>query len=77
VAPPTPVKQELVAFGWSLQHAFLPWIDPRHGLYLFLAFLPLAIALQVVYRRVRRPTPLVIGHGLMDLSSVLLLLRVG
>lgn len=67
----------LVALGWSLQHSFLPWIDPRHGLYLFLAFVPLTIALQVVYLRVRRLTPLVIGHGLMDLSSVLLLLRVG
>ena len=67
----------LVALGWSLQHSFLPWIDTRHGLYLFLAFVPLTIALQVVYLRVRRLTPLVIGHGLMDLSSVLLLLRVG
>ena len=67
----------LVGLGWSLQHSVLPWIDPRHALYLFLTFVPLTIALQVIYLRVRRLTPLVIGHWAMDLASVLLLLRAG
>jgi hypothetical protein len=36
---------------------------------------PLTIAMQLVYRRLRRLSALVVGHWLMDLASVLLLLR--
>jgi membrane protease YdiL (CAAX protease family) len=66
----------LVSFGWSLQHSFLPWINPQHGLFLFLMFLPLTITLQLIYLRVRRLPPLIIGHWLMDLASVLFMLHV-
>jgi hypothetical protein len=66
-----------VCFFWSLQHSFLPWVNPRHGLYLFLTFVPLTIVLQVIYLRVRRLTPLIIGHWLMDLVSALFMLQVG
>lgn len=67
----------LVSFCWSIQHSFLPWINLQHGVYLFLTFVPLTIALQLIYLRVRRLTPLIIGHWLMDLTSVLFMLRIG
>lgn len=66
-----------VAFSWSIQHSFLPWVNPQHGLYLFLTFIPLTIVLQLIYLRVRRLTPLVIGHWLMDLASAVFMLQVG
>ncbi|MBN1261181.1 MAG: CPBP family intramembrane metalloprotease [Anaerolineae bacterium] len=66
----------LVSFGWAIQHSFLPWIDPRHALYMFIAFLPLTVAMQALYLRVRRLPPLIVGHWLMDLTSVLFLLQV-
>jgi membrane protease YdiL (CAAX protease family) len=67
----------LVSFGWSLQHSFLPWINPQHALYLFITFVPLTIALQLVYLRVRRLLPLIIGHWLMDLTSVFFMVQIG
>ena len=59
----------LVTLGWAGQHSFLPWINAQHALYLFLLFVPLTVALQIIYLRVRRLTPLIIGHWLMDLTS--------
>lgn len=67
----------LVTLGWAGQHSFLPWINAQHALYLFLLFVPLTVALQIIYLRVRRLTPLIIGHWLMDLTSVLVLVRIG
>ncbi len=66
----------LVSFFWSLQHSFLPWVNPQHGLYLFLMFVPLTIALQIIYLKVRRLTPVIIGHWLMDLTSALFMIQV-
>lgn len=65
----------LVAFGWSLQHSFLPWINPQHAAYLFITFLPLTLAMQLIYLRFRRLPPLIVGHWLMDLTSVLFMLQ--
>jgi membrane protease YdiL (CAAX protease family) len=67
----------LVTFSWSIQHSFLPWINLQHAFYLFITFVPLTIALQCIYLRVRRLTPLIIGHWLMDLASVLFMLLIG
>jgi len=67
----------LVGFFWSIQHSFLPWVNLQHGLYLFLTFVPLTVALQLIYLRVRRLTPLIIGHWMMDLVSVLFMLQIG
>jgi uncharacterized protein len=67
----------LVSFSWSLQHSFLPWINLQHAAYLFITFVPLTIAMQVIYLRLRRLAPLILGHWLMDLTSVLFMLRVG
>jgi membrane protease YdiL (CAAX protease family) len=65
-----------VAFGWSLQHSFLPFIDLRHALYLFIMFLPLTLALQWAYLRLGRLMPVIIAHWLMDLSSVLFMVQI-
>jgi uncharacterized protein len=67
----------LVTFFWSIQHSFLPWVNPQHGLYLFLTFIPLTVVCQLIYLRVRRLPPLIVGHWLMDLVSVVFMLQVG
>lgn len=67
----------LVSFGWALQHSFLPWINAQHAFYMFIAFVPLTLAMQAIYLRIRRLTPLVIGHWLMDLVNVLFMIQIG
>jgi uncharacterized protein len=71
------ISVSLVCFFWSIQHSFLPWVNPQHALYLFLTFVPLTIAMQVIYLRVRRLPPLILGHWLMDLVSVAFMLQIG
>lgn len=66
-----------VSFFWSIQHSFMPWVNPQHGLYLFIMFVPLTIALQLIYVRVRRLAPCILGHWLMDLTSAVLMIQVG
>ena len=53
------------------------WINLQHAVYLLLTLLPLTIALPLIYLRVRRLTPLIVGHWLMDLASMLFMLQVG
>jgi membrane protease YdiL (CAAX protease family) len=65
----------IVSIFYSLQHCFLSIADFRYGFYTFLLFLPLAIALELIYLRIKRLPPLIIGHWLMDLASVLFLLQ--
>jgi uncharacterized protein len=67
----------VVSFFFSIQHSFLSLATFQHGLYMFLIFIPLTIAEGLIYLRVRRLTPLIIGHWLMDLTSVLFMLQVG
>lgn len=67
----------LVSFFWSGQHSFMPWVNPQHGLYLLIMFIPLTIVLQIVYLRVRRLAPCIVGHWLMDLVSAVFMLQVG
>ena len=62
-----------VSFGWALQHSFLPFINISHAVWLFVAFFPLTMAMQLLYLRIRRLAPLIVAHWLMDLGSVLLL----
>jgi uncharacterized protein len=71
------ISVALVCFFWSIQHSFMPWVNPQHAFYLFLTFVPLTIAMQVIYLRVRRLTPLILGHWLMDLFSVLFMIQIG
>lgn len=67
----------IVSFFYSIQHSFLALAGLQYGFYMFLTFIPLTIALELVYLRVRRLPPLIIGHWLMDMSSVLFMLQVG
>lgn len=67
----------IVSFFFSIQHSFLSLAGFQYGLYSFLLFIPLTIILEVIYLRVRRLPPLIIGHWLMDLSSVLFLVQAG
>lgn len=60
---------------FSLQHSFLMLADLRYGLYLFLTFVPLTLATELVYLRIRRLPPLIVAHWLMDLTSALFMLQ--
>ncbi len=66
-----------ISFFYSIQHSFLSLAGFQYGFYMFLLFVPLTMALQFIYLKVRRLTPLIIGHWMMDLFSVLFMLQVG
>lgn len=66
-----------VAFFFSLQHSFLMLAGFQFGIYIFLTFLPLTVAMLFAYLRIRRLPPLIMAHWLMDLSNVLFLYQVG
>lgn len=67
----------IVSFFFAMQHSFLMLAGFQFGLYMFLAFLPLSIAMVLVYLRIRRLPPLIVVHWLMDLSNVLFLYQAG
>jgi CAAX prenyl protease-like protein len=67
----------IVSFFFSIQHSFLMLADFQFGLYMFLAFVPLTIVMELLCLRIRRLPPLIIAHWLMDLSNVLFLLQTG
>jgi len=67
----------IVSFFYAIQHSFLSLVNFQHGFYMFLTFIPLTIALELIYLRVRRLPALIIGHWLMDLASALFMLQVG
>lgn len=65
----------LPAFFFALQHSFIPMLpDGRYILYRFLSFLPLTILLCWHYRRHRNPLPIMIGHAVIDLATVMQIL---
>jgi membrane protease YdiL (CAAX protease family) len=65
-----------VGFGWSLQHSFLPFLGLKYAIFAFLLFFPLTIALQLIYLKVRRLMPLIIGHWGMDCLSAVFMIKV-
>ncbi len=67
----------IVSFFFSIQHSFLALAGLRQALYMFLTFVPLTLAMELIYLRIRRLPPLIVAHWLMDLSNVILLLKVG
>lgn len=67
----------VVSFFFAIQHSFLMLAGFQFGFYMFLAFLPLSVAMTLVYLRIRRLLPLIVAHWLMDLSNVLFLYQVG
>ena len=61
----------LPAFFYSLQHCFIPvLLDVKYVGYRFLSFLPLTIILCWYYHKNRNPIPVMIGHALIDLMTV-------
>jgi membrane protease YdiL (CAAX protease family) len=67
----------IAAFFFALQHSFLMLAGWRFGIYTFLTFVPLSVAMLTAYSRIRRLPPLIVAHWLMDLSNVLFLYRAG
>ena len=65
-----------VSFWWTIQHPFLPFIaDWRCFLWRFIAFVPGVIALSLIYLRMRRLTPLILAHWVMDIIATVMTLR--
>lgn len=60
----------LLAVVWlAAQHMVLPLIfEWKFMLWRFLAFIPLALIVGILYLRTRRLIPLMVAHGLIDLS---------
>ena len=63
----------IVAFVWSLQHAFMPLtFDPRFMAFRLLSSVPYSLFLTLLYLRLRRLVPLAVAHALLDGASVLI-----
>lgn len=63
------------AFFFAVQHCFIPvFFDVRYILYRFLSFLPLTLVLCWHYRKHRNPLPIMVGHGLIDMSMSVMVL---
>ena len=63
------------AFFFSLQHCFIPTLfDVKYILYRFLSFLPLTIILCRHYYKDKNPLPIMIGHALIDVATVMQIL---
>ena len=65
----------LPAFFFALQHSFIPVLmDFTYIVYRFLSFLPLTIILCWYYYKKRNPLPIMIGHALIDVATVMQIL---
>ena len=63
------------AFFFALQHSFIPTLfDTRYIIYRFLSFLPLTIILCWHYHKKRNPLPILVGHTIIDVVTVLQIL---
>ena len=63
------------AFFYALQHSFIPVLfDVKFIIYRFICFLPLTIILCFYYYKKRNPVPVMIGHALVEMASVILVL---
>lgn len=57
-------------FFYALQHSFIPLLwEWKHVLFRFLSFLPLMIALGIIYYKKRKLQPLMVGHLILDLAT--------
>jgi membrane protease YdiL (CAAX protease family) len=69
----TSVAVSLVAFSWSLQHAFMPLtFDAKFMAFRLSSPIPFSVFQTLLYLRFRRLVPLAIAHALMDGASVLI-----
>lgn len=63
------------AFFYALQHSFIPVLfDAKYILYRFLSFLPLTIIFCLYYSKKKNPVPIMIGHAIVEIASVVLVL---
>ena len=63
------------ALLFALQHSFIPTLfDIRYIVYRFLSFLPLTIILCLCYYKRRNPIPIMIGHAVIDVATVMQIL---
>ena len=63
------------AFFYAIQHSFIPTLfDFKFIVYRFLSFLPLTIILCWYYHKHKNPVPIMIGHALIEMASVVLIL---
>ena len=63
------------AFFFALQHSFIPTLfDLRYIIYRFISFLPLTLILCWYYYKKRNPLPVMVGHAIIDLATVLQIL---
>ena len=63
------------AFFFALQHSFIPTLfDLKYIIYRFLSFLPLTLILCWHYYKKRNPLPIMVGHTIIDIATVLQIL---
>ena len=63
------------AFFFALQHSFIPTLfDLKYIVYRFLSFLPLTIILCWDYSKKRNPLPIMVGHAIIDVATVMQIL---
>ena len=63
------------AFFYALQHSFIPVLfDFKFIIYRFLCFLPLTIIFCIYYYKKKNPVPIMIGHTIVEMASVILIL---
>lgn len=63
------------AFFFALQHSFIPTLfDLKYIIYRFLSFLPLTIILCWNYYKKRNPLPIMVGHAIIDVATVMQIL---
>lgn len=63
------------AFFFSLQHSFIPTLfDVKYIVYRFLSFLPLTIYLCWIYQKKKNPLPIMVGHAIIDVATVMQIL---
>jgi membrane protease YdiL (CAAX protease family) len=66
----------VVVLVWSLQHSFLPFImDWHYVLWRICSFLPGIAVFSLLYLKVRRLTPFIVAHWLMDFIAVITTLK--
>ncbi len=63
------------AFFFALQHCFIPTLfDFKYIIYRFISFLPLTLILCWYYYNKRNPLPIMVGHIIIDVATVLQIL---
>jgi hypothetical protein len=72
-----PVRRRLaiavVAFVWSMQHAFMPLtFDAKFMAFRLVSSVPNSVFQTLLYLRLRRVVPLALAHALMDSATVLI-----